>query len=151
LGESSLEVVVTRFAGIVALGVAASVAACAPAYANGGDFFEELQSTWLGANAEQGVPFFGFAKDRQGKSIQGVSVSATTPSGSTFVVQTDNKGRYRFGGFSKSVDAKRVEITCSKPGFKLFARDKRVLRASVPVPIETNCVLVPDAGARPAA
>jgi hypothetical protein len=132
------------------VGVAAAFAASAPAYANGGDFFEELQSTWQGANAEQGVPFFGFAKDRQGKAIAGVSVSATTPSGSTFVLQTDNKGRYRFGGFSKSVDAKRVEITCSKTGYKLFARDKRILRSSVPVPIETNCVLVPDGSARPA-
>ncbi len=138
-----------RIAG--ALGLAASLAVSAPAYANGGDFFEELQSTWAGANAEQGMPFFGFAKDRQGKVIPGVSVSATTPSGSTFVVQTDNKGRYRFGGFSKSVDAKRVEITCSKAGYKLFARDKRVLRASVPVPIETNCVLIPESGAKPAA
>lgn len=135
----------------VIIGLAAVIAASDPARANGGDFFEELQSTWQGANAEQGVPFFGFAKDRQGKAIAGVSVSATTPSGSTFVVQTDNKGRYRFGGFSKSVDAKRVEITCNKAGYKLFARDKRVLRASVPVPIETNCVLVPEAGAKPAA
>jgi hypothetical protein len=143
--------VTTRMLKGTVLGLAAALAASAPAHANGGDFFEELQSTWLGANAEQGVPFFGFAKDRQGRVIPGVSVSATTPSGSTFVVQTDNKGRYRFGGFSKSVDAKRVEITCSKAGYRLFARDKRVLRSSVPVPIETNCVLVPDSGAKPAA
>lgn len=136
---------------MTAFGLAVSLAVPSLASANGGDFFEELQSTWAGANAEQGVPFFGFAKDRQGKVIPGVSVSATTPSGSTFVVQTDNKGRYRFGGFAKSVDAKRVEITCSKAGYKLFARDKRVLRASVPVPIETNCVLIPDSGAKPAA
>lgn len=141
----------TRIGTVAAFGLAVSLAVQAPAFANGGDFFEELQSTWAGANAEQGMPFFGFAKDRQGKAIAGVSVSATTPSGSTFVVQTDNKGRYRFGGFAKSVDAKRVEITCSKSGYKLFARDKRVLRASVPVPIETNCVLILDGATKPAA
>lgn len=131
----------------LAVGVLAVLASAGSVQANGGDFFEELQSTWMGANAEQGVPFFGFAKDRKGKAIAGVSVAATTPSGSTFVVQTDGKGRYRFGGFSKSVDAKRVEITCSKTGYKLFARDKRAIRSSVPVPIETNCVLVPDTAA----
>ena len=47
---------------------------------------------------------------------------------------------------AKRVDPKLVQITCAKPGYKLVARDRRVLRTSVNVPIETNCVLAPEAG-----
>lgn len=135
-----------RYAALTALTLTMGLMGAAPAFANGGDFFEELAATWSGANADQGVPYFGFAKDRSGKSIPGVAISATTPSGSTFVVQTDNQGRYRIPGFSKSVDAKRVQVSCAKAGYKLLARDRRVMRSAVNVPIETNCVLAPDGG-----
>ena len=114
------------------------------AYANGGDFFEELSATWDSAHADSGVPYFGVAKDTKGKFLAGVAIMATTATGSSFVVQTDNMGRYRIPGFAKSVDAKRVQVTCSKSGYKLIARDRRVLRSAVNVPIETNCVLTPD-------
>jgi hypothetical protein len=117
-----------------------------PALANGGDFFEELAATWTSANSDEGVPYFGFAKDTHGKYLPGVAISATTATGSSFVVQTDHMGRYKIPGFSKSVDAKRVQVTCSKTGYKLIARDRRVLRTTANVPIETNCVLAPDSG-----
>ena len=78
--------------------------------------------------------------------VGSVSITATTASGSSFVVQSDNMGHYRIPGFSKSVDPKLVQITCAKTGYKLVARDRRVLRTSVNVPIETNCVLAPEAG-----
>lgn len=128
----------------VALTVMLSLAAAAPALANGGDFFEELSATWSGANADEGVPFFGFAKDTRGKYLAGVSIAATTATGSSFVVQTDNMGRYKIPGFSKAVDAKRVQVTCSKSGYKLIARDRRMMRGNANVPIETNCVLAPE-------
>jgi hypothetical protein len=129
---------------IAGVAVAACVGASAPTRANGGDFFEELSASWGAANADEGVPYFGFVKDNKGKGIAGASVAATTASGSTFVVQADNQGHYRIPGFSKSVDAKLVQIRCAKPGYKLTARDRRVMRSAPNAPIETNCVLAPD-------
>jgi hypothetical protein len=126
--------------------IAASALLSSPALANGGDFFEELAASWNAANADEGVPYFGFVKDNKGKGIAGASVAATTATGSTFVVQADNHGHYRIPGFSKSVDAKLVQVSCSKTGYKLLARDRRVIRSKANVPIETNCVLAPAPG-----
>lgn len=132
------------------LAVAAmSLLICVPAFANGGDFFEELSATWQN-NSDDGVPYFGFVRDARGKWIPNATVTATTASGSSFVVQADNLGHYRIPGFSKSVDPKRVQVTCSKPGYRLVTRDRRVLRGATNVPIETDCVLTPDTG-KPAA
>ena len=125
--------------------LASCMGVCTPALANGGDFFEELAASWGAANTDEGVPYFGFVKDNKGKGIAGASVAATTATGSTFVVQADNLGHYRIPGFSKCVDAKLVQINCSKSGYKLVTRDRRVMRARVNVPIETNCVLAPAA------
>jgi hypothetical protein len=121
-----------------------------PAFANGGDFFEELSASWSAANADSGQSYFGFIKDTKGKFIPSASVSATTPNGSTFVVQADNMGHYKIPGFSKSVDASKVQVTCSKAGYKLVTRDRRVMRSAPNAPIETNCVLEPDVS-KPAA
>ena len=129
--------------------VAASLLASVPAFANGGDFFEELSATWQN-NSDEGMPYFGFVKDSKGKLVPNASVTATTASGSSFVVQADNMGHYKIPGFSKSVDPKRVQVTCSKPGYRLVARDRRVLRGATNVPIETDCILTP-AMAKPAA
>ena len=137
----SASVRLSALAGFVA---AASVAVCPPAFANGGDFFEELAASWSIANADSGLPFFGFVRDSRGKAIEKASVMATTASGSSFVVQADRMGRYRIPGFSKSVDAQKVTINCSKPGYKLVAKDRRVQRGVANSPIETNCVLAPD-------
>src|SRR5579871_1576889 len=91
-----------------ALAVAVAIAAAgfgaySPAFANGGDFFEELSATWQN-NSDEGVPYFGFVRDSKGKMIPNATITATTASGSSFVVQADNMGHYRIPGFSKSVD-----------------------------------------------
>jgi hypothetical protein len=132
---------------LAGLAVAALALAAGPALANGGDFFEELAASWSAANADSGVPFFGVIKDNKGKLIGNVSVKATTPNGSSFVVQSDAKGRYRIPGFSKSVNAKLVQITCSKRGYRLMVSDRRILRGKADAPIETNCIMVPVSGA----
>lgn len=128
----------------------AGVVGASPVLANGGDFFEELNASWGQQNTDDGVPYFGFVRDSKGKTIPNASITATTASGSSFVVQADNMGHYRIPGFSKSVDPKRVQITCNKTGYKLVARDRRVLRGAPNAPIETNCILAPDVN-KPAA
>jgi hypothetical protein len=130
--------------------LAAGLAGVVPALANGGDFFEELSATWSAANADSGQSYFGFIRDTKGKLVPDASVSATTPSGSTFVVQADKMGHYKIPGFSKSVDASKVQVTCSKVGYKLVARDRRIMRSAPNAPIETNCILTPNAD-KPAA
>jgi hypothetical protein len=133
------------------LGVLAAGVLSLPALANGGDFFEELNATWSAANnADEGRSYFGFIRDTAGKLVPGVTVSATTAQGSSFVVQSDKMGHYRIPGFSKSVDATKVSVTCSKPGYRLVSRDRRLLRGSSTAPIETDCVLTPGDG-KPAA
>lgn len=139
-----------KWLGLTGLALVVAGASC-PAFANGGDFFEELSATWSAANnSDEGVSYFGFVRDNRGKLIANASISATTPSGSSFVVQADKMGHYRIPGFSKSVDATKVVVTCSKPGYRLVSRDKRILRGSPKAPIETDCVLVPSDG-KPAA
>ena len=128
---------------------AVALLVCAPAFANGGDFFEELSATWQN-NADEGVPYFGFVRDAKGKMIPNATVTATTASGSSFVVQADTMGHYRIPGFSKSVDPKLVQVTCSKPGYRLVTRDRRLLRGAAKAPIETNCILAANTG-KPAA
>ena len=129
---------------------AASVVGGSPVLANGGDFFEELNASWGQQNTDDGVPYFGFVRDSKGKTIPNASITATTARGSSFVVQADNMGHYRIPGFSKSVDPKLVRITCSKTGYRLVSRDRRVLRGAPNGPIETNCILAPDVN-KPAA
>jgi hypothetical protein len=128
----------------------AALVAASPALANGGDFFEELSSSWNQNNSDDGVPYFGFVRDSKGKMIPNATITATTPTGSSFVVQADTMGHYRIPGFSKSVDAKRVQVTCAKTGYRLVARDRRLLRGAPNAPVETNCILAPDVN-KPAA
>jgi hypothetical protein len=113
------------------------------ARANGGDFFEEMMANFHD-NSDDGVPYFGFVRDHKGKMIPSATITATTPTGSSFVVQADAFGHYRIPGFSKRVDATKVQITCSKAGYKLVARDRRTLRGVAKSPIETNCTLAPE-------
>lgn len=136
--------------GAFACTLAASVTISAPALANGGDFFEEMMANFHD-NSDDGVPYFGFVRDSKGKVIPEATVTAKTPTGSTFNVQADSRGHYRIPGFSKRVDASKVVVTCSKEGYKLIARDRRIMRSHPNAPVETNCVLAPDAAAKPSA
>jgi len=132
-----------RVCGLGAFALGATLIGSAPALANGGDFFEEMMANFH-TNSDDGVPYFGFVRDSKGKMIPNATITATTPTGSSFVVQGDAKGHYRIPGFAKRVDAKKVHVTCSKVGYKLVARDRRLLRGAPNAPVETNCVLAPD-------
>jgi len=129
--------------GATAFALVIPLALSSPAFANGGDFFEEMMAN-MHDNSDDGVPYFGFVRDSKGKVIPEATIKATTPTGSTFVVQADNHGHYRIPGFSKRVDATKVVVTCSKEGYKLVARDRRLMRSNPKAPVETNCILAPD-------
>ena len=48
----------------------------------------------------------------------------------SLVTRTDDQGHFKFSGFSKDIDPKDVEITCSKEGLKL----QRTLRRQPDAP-----------------
>src|SRR4029078_12987840 len=120
---------------IAALGLAASTLV-SPALANGGDFFNELSESW-GANADTGVPFFGWVRDAKGKPIARAIVTAPVqdgPDGKSVTIISDNLGHYKIPGLGKDIDAKKVVIDCAKVGYRAIAQDRRVLRSMPKAP-----------------
>ena len=111
----------------------------APAWANGKGFFEELEED----EEDVGPPYFGFAKEPNGKFMADTIVTATIKSmNSSVTVRTDVQGHYRIPGFSKSIDPKEVDITCSKDGYKLVNRSRRPSPNNGP--IEVSCTLAKE-------
>jgi len=128
-----------------ALAFAAGVLMAVPAFANGGDFFNELSESW-GANSDTGVPYFGYVRDARGKAIPRAIVTATVqdgPDGQSVTIISDNLGHYRIPGLGKDVDPKKVVIDCAKAGYRAIAQDRRTLRTMPKAPVEVNCKLSP--------
>ncbi|HYM18265.1 MAG TPA: carboxypeptidase-like regulatory domain-containing protein [Micropepsaceae bacterium] len=128
--------------GIAALAFAAS--ATLPAFANGGDFFNELSESW-GANVDTGVPFFGWVRDAKGKAIARAIVTATVQNGAdgeAVTIITDNLGHFRIPGLGKEVNPKDVVVECAKVGYRAVSQDRRVMRTLPKAPIEVDCKLL---------
>jgi hypothetical protein len=133
-------------AGLGGLVCAGAILFAVPAYANGGDFFEEFSANWGTANPDTGPAYFGFIRDSRGKAISNAAVSATIqPIGSSMIVQSDVLGHYKIPGFSKTIDPKNVVIGCSKPGYRQVASNRRVQKGKPNAPIEIVCMLAPVA------
>src|SRR5215510_3985223 len=125
------------------LALVAFAAAAVPAFANGGDFFNELSESW-GANADTGVPFFGWVRDAKGKPIPRAIVTPTVqdgPDGQSVTIISDNLGHYKIPGLGKDIDAKKIVIDCAKVGYRAVAQDRRVLRSMPKAPVEVDCKL----------
>ncbi len=92
-----------------------------------------------------GASFFGFAKDLdRGGGVADAKVSAEIKNrNASLVTRTDDQGHFKFSGFSKDIDPKDVEISCSKEGLKL----QRTVRRQPPggdaaTSIEVDCLMV---------
>jgi hypothetical protein len=106
------------------------------AWANGKGFFEELEED----EEDVGPPYFGFVKEPNGKFMPDATIVATIKSmNSSVTVRTDVQGHFRIPGFSKSIDPKEVDITCSKDGYKQVNRSRRPSPNNGP--IEVTCTL----------
>src|SRR6516164_5080647 len=95
--------------------------------------------------ANAGVSFFGFAKDLdRGGGVPDAKVSAQIKNrNASLVTRTDDQGHFKFSGFSKDIDPKDVEITCTKDGLSL----QRTVRRRPPggdgaTSIEVDCLMV---------
>ncbi len=106
--------------------LAASAFISLPAFANGGDFFNELSESW-GANADTGVPFFGWVRDSRGKAIPRAIVTATVVGGvdgEAVTIISDNLGHFKIPGLGKDVDPKKVLVECAKAGYRTLSLDR---------------------------
>ena len=121
----------------LALGLPLAIAGMAWAGGASLDEDEEDQS-----NA--GVSFFGFAKDLdRGGVVADAKVSAEIKNkNASLVTRTDAQGHFKFSGFSKEIDPKDVEITCTKEGFKLQRTVRRQALGDVVSTIEVDCLMV---------
>ena len=91
-----------------------------------------------------GVSFFGFAKDlNRGGGVPDAKVSADIKNcNASLVTRTDDQGHFKFSGFSKEIDPKDVEITCSKDGFKLQRTVRRQATGDTVSTVEVDCLMV---------
>ena len=134
-------------AGIAGLAISAGVLVSGPAFANGGDFFNELSQSW-GANVDTGTPFFGWVRDVRGRAIPRAIVTATVTGGAdgeAVTIISDNLGHYKIPGLGVDVNPKNVVIECAKVGYKVQSQDRRVMRTMPKAPIEVDCKLAPTA------
>lgn len=118
---------------------ALSLGAMSHAWANGKGFFEELEED----EEDVGPPYFGFVKEPNGKFMPDATITASIKSmNSSVTVRTDVQGHFRIPGFSKSIDPKEVDITCSKDGYKQVNRSRRPSANNGP--IEVTCTLAKE-------
>jgi hypothetical protein len=131
----------TSLIGLGGIALVAFAASAIPAFANGGDFFNELSESW-GSNADTGVPYFGWVRDAKGKAIPRAIVTATVVGGvdgQAVTIISDNLGHYKIPGLGKEVDPKKVVIECAKAGYRTISQDRRVLRTMPKAPVEVDC------------
>jgi hypothetical protein len=120
---------------LVGLALLLPLAVASGAYAGGASLDEDEED-----QANAGLSFFGFAKDLdRGGPVPDAKVSAEIKNrNANLVTRTDDQGHFKFSGFSKDVDPKDVEITCSKEGLKL---QRTVRRGTGDTLVEVDCLM----------
>ena len=99
--------------GIALLGLAASAVVSLPAFANGGDFFNDLSESW-GSNADTGVPYFGWVRDVKGKAIPRAIVTATVVGGADGEGGAGGGGGVLVGQRAQQRDAHRPRVVSQR-------------------------------------
>lgn len=123
----------------IAVWLAALALACIPVSAGAGGGPGESTG-----ERTPGTHFFGDAKDIKGMSpLEGVTVKIRIAGTRLLLlVLTGPEGGFRLEGFGRTVNADKVDVTCSKPGYRMI----RALRQRVPggsdAPIEIECLMV---------
>jgi hypothetical protein len=125
---------------LLALALVLPLAVTSLAWAGGASLDEDEEDDSLA-----GVSFFGFAKNLdRGGGVADAKVTAEIKNrNASLVTRTDDQGHYKFSGFSKDIDPKDVEITCTRDGLKML----RTLRRQPDTPggpsvVEVDCLMV---------
>jgi len=130
----------TRASLLLGLVVVLPLAVAGLAWAGGASLDDDDED-----QSNAGVSFFGFAKDLdRGGGVPDAKVSAEIKNrNASLVTRTDDQGHFKFSGFSKDIDPKDVEITCSKEGLKLQRTLRRQPNAAEgAASIEVDCLMV---------
>jgi hypothetical protein len=124
---------------LLGLALLVPFAMASAAWAGGASLDEDEED-----QSNAGVSFFGFAKDlNRGGGIADAKVSADIKNrNASLVTRTDDQGHFKFSGFSKEIDPKDVEITCTKEGFKLQRTVRRQATGDVVSTVEVDCLMV---------
>jgi hypothetical protein len=124
---------------LLGLALAFPLAVASMAWAGGASLDEDEED-----DTNAGVSFFGFAKDLDhGGGVADAKVSAEIKNrNASLVTRTDDQGHFKFSGFSKDIDPKDVDITCSKEGLKLQRTLRRQSGGSEAASIEVDCLMV---------
>lgn len=114
------------------------LAAAGTAWAGGASLDEDDED-----QSNAGVSFFGFAKDLdRGGGVPDVKVSAEIKNrNASLVTRTDDQGHFKFSGFSKDIDPKDVEITCTKEGLTMQRAVRRRPPGGDAPSIEVDCLM----------
>src|SRR5262249_60665198 len=107
---------------LLGLALALPLAFAGMAWAGGASLDEDEED-----QSNAGVSFFGFAKDLdRGGGVADAKESAEIKNrNASLVTRTDDQGHFKFSGFSKDIDPKDVEISCSQDGLKRQRHDRR--------------------------
>ena len=93
---------------------------------------------------DEGIRFFGFVKDANGKPVVEAKVTAQIKGGIKYVTHTAKNGMYSFGGFNKSIAADDVTITCDKEKFQQAKVIRKTAASGKAVKaVETECRMQP--------
>ena len=124
---------------LLGLALLVPFAMASAAWAGGASLDEDEED-----DSNAGVSFFGFAKDlNRGGGIPDAKVSADIKNrNASLVTRTDDQGHFKFSGFSKEIDPKDVEITCTKEGFKLQRTIRRQAAGDAVSTVEVDCLMV---------
>ena len=122
---------------LVALALLVPLGVSGTAWAGGASLDEDEED-----DSNAGVSFFGFARNLDaGGGVADAKVSAEIKNrNASLVTRTDEQGHFKFSGFSKEIDPKDVEITCSKEGLKL-SRTLRRQSSGETASIEVDCLM----------
>lgn len=124
---------------LLGLALLLPLAVAGGAWAGGASLDEDEED-----QSNAGASFFGFAKDvDRGGGVADAKVSAEIKDrNASLVTRTDDQGHFKFSGFSKDIDPKDVEITCTKDGFKLQRTVRRQAPGQAVGAIEVDCLMV---------
>jgi len=131
---------------LLGLALALPLAFAGIAWAGGASLDEDEEISRTRAFHFSGLPRISIAAG----GVADAKVSAEIKNrNASLVTRTDDQGHFKFSGFSKDIDPKDVEISCSKEGLKL----QRTVRRQPPggdaaTSIEVDCLMVKPSGSR---
>lgn len=81
------------------------------AFANGGHFLPQSEG-------DAALLFYGDVKDIDGKPVEGATITVSGEGLPSYIAASDESGHYKSVDLGKKVDPAKVEVACTKDGYK---------------------------------